>query len=412
MNIWIVNYYANTPSEPGGTRHHSFAREWVAAGHEVLIVASSFHHVHRAQTRLRPGERSRVDEVDGVRYLWLRSPGYTTTGLRRVVSLVSFARKVWRRRGVPPGDRPDVVVGSSPDPFSALAASRVAARFGVPFVYEIRDLWPESLIHLGGMSRRHPAVVGFGRIERHLARRAAAVVSVLPLAGDYLRSRVGDMAEFVWIPNGVDLAEAGEPAPYPTREGTVFVYAGGHGTANALDVIMDAARRLRDSDRAGGIAIRMIGDGPDKPELRRRAADQRLEMMSFEDPLPKSEIFAALGEGDAFVLAIADNDLYRWGYSHNKLFDYMAAARPIVFATSSPYDPVTEAGAGVTVPAEDGAAFAAAMERIAAMPAGERAEMGRRAREYVDSRHATAHLAGRFAEVLAEAARRGPSDGE
>lgn len=401
MRIWIVNYTALPPAEPGGTRHYSLAREMDRRGHEVVVVASSFHYVGRRPLRLADSGTHLLENVDGAPFLWLRSPGYRESQLARVWSWLVFSWRVWREVGLRELDPPDVVLGSSPYPFAALAAERVAARHGVPFVFEVRDLWPQTLIDLGRYSPLHPFIVLLGWIERYLYRRADRVVSVLPEAGDYMARKGVDPARIVWIPNGVDLKMVPEPDPAPVDGPFTVMYAGAHGLSNTLDLILDAAGvLLTDGTGPDQAVFRLVGDGPYKPHLVERARREELANVIFDDPVPKEEIYSVLQQADAFVRPLEDSPLYRWGASPNKLFDYMACARPVVYATKSPANPVNESGGGICIPPEDPDAMAAAVRKLAGLPASERREMGRRGRRYVEEHHAFSRLAVVLEDVL------------
>jgi glycosyltransferase involved in cell wall biosynthesis len=393
MRIVMVNHYARPPRLQGGTRHHSLARTLVGAGHEVTLVASSFDHWERRRTVEHGPGVLRTEICDGVKLVWLRSPGYGGPMLR-VVDMLAFAGLV-TARGIP--DRPDVVVGSSPHPFAALAGWGLARRAGCPFVYEIRDLWPQTLIDLGRVSPNAAVVRTFRAIERFLCERAARVVTLLPGSETYLMDRGVAESKIEWVPNGVDFSLLGPARPPNPDGGALRVgYAGAHALANCLDVLLDAADLLRDEP----ITFTLIGTGPMKRSLMDRARDRELSRVEFLDPVPKQEIYDRLADFDAFVALTDDSPLYRYGISLNKLYDYMGVGRPIVFSSGSPYDPVSLARCGVTVPPADPAALAEAFRRVASMSPEERAELGRAGRAYVLQHHDLAVLGARLAQIL------------
>jgi glycosyltransferase involved in cell wall biosynthesis len=403
VRIWIVNYTALPPGEPGGTRHYSFARELGHRGHEVLVVASSFHYVARRPLRLADGGSYLFEEVEGVQFLWLQAPSYRDSRLARAWSWLRFSWRVWREVGLRELAPPDVVLGSSPYPFAALAAERVATRHGVPFVLEVRDLWPQTLIDLGKLSPRHPFIVLLDLLERCLYRRAEQIVSLLPEAAEYMGRKGADPDAVVWIPNGVDLEMVGDPSPPGDGGPFTVMYAGAHGLSNTLDLVLDAAGLLlRDGWGADRLTFRFVGDGPYKHRLQERAGREGLANVVFDPPVPKREVYGVMQEADAFVRPLEDSPLYRWGASPNKLFDYMACARPIVYGSASRSNPVEQAGAGLTVPPGDAGALAEAVTQLASMPIEERRSMGRNARAHVESNYALGHLAVRMEETFGE----------
>lgn len=157
MNIWIINQYAIPPDTAGITRAFVMARELIAHGHDVTIIASSFDHVSRTEKRLKSREGWKIEIFEGVRFLWLRTPAYSGNGLARVWNMSVFAVKALVEPSKHLLKEPDIIVGSSPHLFGALAAERLATRLNVPFVLEVRDLWPQSLIDLGNLSRGTPS---------------------------------------------------------------------------------------------------------------------------------------------------------------------------------------------------------------------------------------------------------------
>lgn len=398
MNVLIINQYAKLPDQPGGSRHYSIARELVRQGHSVTILASSFHHGLRKELKLKQHELHKIEEVDGIQYLWIRTPPYRQNGWARLRNMVAFAWRTWQLRTKPHYRKPDVIVGSSPHLFGALAGYRLAAYYRVPFVLEVRDLWPQSLIDVSGLSPKHPLVLVFAAIEKHLYRRASAVITLLPGAATFIRGRGANPDNIHWIPNGVNL-ELAPPARKPDRHGEFrLMYAGTHGEANGLDTIIDAAVLLK--QRNTGCRVIFVGDGPLKPRLQQRIEDEALDNVTFLDAVPKLQLYELLQSADACLMVLKDSPVFRWGVSPNKLFDYMAAARPIIFSVSTPLNPVREAAAGLTVNPNSAEELAAAVEHILALPPEELWEMGKRGRAYVEEQHDLQKLALRFEQVL------------
>lgn len=402
MTIWFIHHYAVAPDVAGGTRHFTVARWLVRQGHRVRIVASSYHYQAHQETREFGGDGRVRQVVDGVEFEWVRTRPYRGNSLGRLLNLLSFFRMGLQTRVRPGEEPPAVVLGSSPQPFAALAARLLARRHGARFVYEVRDLWPQTLVELGRTSRWNPVVVVFGWIERHCLRVADQVVTLLPGSTRYLVDHGATPERVTWIPNGVDLAQAGAVRPAPERPECVFLYAGAIGVANGLDILVDAAGLL--TTRAPLIRIEVMGQGPEKERLEALAAARGLRNLRFLPPVPKSEVHAALARADAFVMILTDSPVFRHGISPNKLFDYLAAGRPVVFAVNTPFNPVAEAGAGVAADPASAESLAGAMEEIASRTPEERAAMGRRGRAYVEAHHDAEVLAGDFGRALTGAA--------
>jgi glycosyltransferase involved in cell wall biosynthesis len=400
MRVWLVNQFALPPSQPGGTRHHALARELIRRGHEVTIIASSFNHAARMQLNCTEGRQYTLDKFDGVPFLLLRVPSYDRA-LSRLWNMFVFAFKLWIGVGIRRLQQPEIIIGSSVTLLAAFSAERLAKRFNVPFVLEIRDLWPQTLIDLG-MKAWHPAVLFFGVIEKYLYRHADKIVTLLPNGIEHMEPKGARPSDVTWIPNGVDFDRA--PRPYPPTPSNRFtvLYTGSHGLSDALDSVLDAAAILNKT-APGRFLFRIVGNGPTKAALRNRATAERITNIVFEEPVPKLQVFSLLLEADTFIITAKKTDLYRYGISPNKLHEYMAAGRPTIFAGNSFNNPIAEARAGITVMPEDATAIAGAVETLAAMSASERWNMGLRAREYVQEHHNFVLLGQRLEQVLLSA---------
>lgn len=400
MHVWIINQYAYTPEHSTGTRHWSLARRLVELGHHVTIVSSSFFHTARRETRLAGAETHKREVIDGVDYLWLRAPAYGGNSLGRLWNMLAFAWRVWRQCGATDIEPPDVVIGSSPQLFAAWSAERLARRHGVPYVLEIRDLWPESFVSLGHMTQWHPLVLALSFLERLLYRRASRILSLLPNAADYIVQHGGNADKIEWLPNGIDFSLVPPSAPAPTNDQFTLVFAGSHGAANGLDQLLDAAKLLQGRDTGDCIRLQLVGDGPEKPRLQQRTVTEEIRNVDFLPPVPKQQIYNVLAAADACLMLLEDSPVFRWGISPNKLFDYMASSRPVVFSVSTNFNPISEAKAGITVRPGDVDALADGIEQMANTPLAERQAMGVRGREYVERHHNFRALGDKLERVL------------
>jgi len=405
MNIWIFNQYAHPPDLPGGTRHYDLGRELVKRGHQVTIFATSFHHYLHRETRLQPGEKWKIEVIDGIKFVWLRTPPYQRNDWRRVRNMVTFALRAWwlgRRLPelIPEIEKPDVVIGSSVHLLTPLAAYWVARHYRVPFLMEVRDLWPQTIIDMGELSQHHPITKALQALERFLYRRAARIITLLARADKYITACGVPREKIVWIPNGVDLSRFEGLEPYVASEnGFRVFYLGAHGKANALDTVIQAARILQDRGYRD-IRFILVGDGPEKPRLMALAEEIRLHNVEFRGPVPKSAVPKTLFAADATLFVLHNLSLYNYGISLNKLFDYLAASKPLILVGRPANNPVEEAHCGLAVPPQDPEALAEAVIQLYRMSPEERAEMGKRGREYVEKYHDIRKLAAQLESVL------------
>ena len=396
MRLLWINHFAVPPGEGGGTRHFEMGRELVSRGWDVTIAASDVHTQTRAYTRRKGTHDRRVltEEIDGVRFQYLWAAPYRRNDWRRAWNWASFARELVR--WAPGAVRPDVVIGSSPHLFAALAGWHLARRWEVPFVFEVRDLWPESMAAAGG--RKGLVYVGFDAIARWLYAKSDQIVCLARGTVDYLaQQRAVALERLAFVPNGVDPSAFPEPT---RRRGGAFtvVYAGAHGPANGLDLVLEAAAHL---GSRSDIKISLVGDGPAKAGLRRTAESRGVRNVEFVDPVPKSEMPAVLASADAGLMVLRQTPLFAFGVSPNKLFDYLGASLPVVCNVPGEVAMmVSEAGAGVQAEPGSGTSLAAAIEKLADFSPETRRVMGTSGRSWVSREHGRNVLAERLDEIL------------
>lgn len=396
MKIWLLNHDAVSPDQPGGTRHYDFARELVEKGHEVTVFAASFHYLSYEETRQYGALPYLIESINGVRFVWFKVRPYHGNSAARLINMLDFMFKAMRYAPKLSLARPDVIVGSSVHLFAVYAAFRIAKRLNIPFVMEIRDIWPHTLVDLG-FSRWHPLIILLKQMEVFLYTRAVKIISVLPGGIEHVEKYGISRENVEWIPNGVDLARF--PVSHAIREydGFVVSYAGAIGEANALETMVEAARRLCDDS---SFLFRIMGSGPERKKLESRCRELSLSNIEFIPPVPKDEVPLFLSESDVLLFHLRDCSVFRFGISSNKLFDYLAAGRPVIFAAKAGNNPVAEAGAGIVINPEDPQALVDALFRLKNMSLAERQKMGEAGRKYIALNHDINKLVQRYEGLL------------
>ncbi len=405
----MLNHYATPPDTPGSTRHFDFARELTKRGHQVTIFASSFSHRTRKEERLEGKQNYRRENINGVEFVWIRtSPYYGGNDWRRVLNMLSYSFRV-----IPFGlrlkEKPDVILASSPHPFAGLVGWFLAKLKKARFILEIRDLWPQTFVEIGGYSSKSSVVRLLRALEKFLYHRAKKIIVLLPKASEYITGLGIPGNKIVYIPNGVSpelFSDTGAQLPQELDElissfkssGKILVgYTGAHGIANALDTIIEVAKLLeeRGADKAHFL---LVGDGPEKERLVGKA--EELSNISFHKSIPKNAMPELLKAIDIAAACVRKSDLYKYGLSFNKLFDYMASARPIIWGANSINNPVAEANCGIIVPPEDAEEMAKAIMELCNLSDRERQEMGMRGYEYVMKYHSVPVLADSLLEAI------------
>jgi len=405
-HVWIIDQNTMTPDIPGGTRHWEIGRRLVADGVSAEVWASDFHISRHAYLHLRFPRLWKLEDHEGLGWCWLWSTPYRRNDWKRVLNQLSFAgmvflRGLFRRR-------PKLVYGSTPQLPVAYAAYLAARIRRIPFVLEVRDLWPQVLIDMGGKSPDSASVRFLASLERRLYRGASRVVVAAPGAVDYVAERGADRDRVLLAPNGTrppDLSGLPTVSEARRTEGLpadkfVVAYTGAHGTANSLHTLVEAAAELQRTD-PGRFLVLLVGDGMEKPALLERAAGN--PAMELRDPVPKTELPMLLHGCDALALTLLDVPVFRYGVAPRKLCDYYAASKPVVVNVAGAVSAeVEEHGCGVTAPPEDSAALADAIRRLAAATPEERAAMGARGRALVEDRYDSGKVAARISAALCE----------
>lgn len=386
-----------------GGRHYYLAREIAKEGHKVFLISGSFGH----KFRVKGIQRRMVEQkaVEGFTHVTLRLLTYPNShSPKRAINWFIFAAILgfFIRRFLP---RPDAIVYSSPALIGYLGARRVAKKLNVPLVFEVRDIWPMTLIELGGFSPKHPFMRLMQWVEDKAYQESARVLSNLPNSVEHMVDRGMQKEKFVWIPNGISLDEVAAPEPLPEglalkipKSGFVVGYTGALGAANALDVFIDAAYLLRDNKC---VTFVIVGDGAKKNVLKSRAASYKLNNLLFIDPIPKTQVQSVLQTFDACYISLTNDPMFKFGVSPNKLFDYMYSGKPIIYAISSgDYRPIRSAHAGLEVPPENPQALADAILELAGAPQKEREIMGQNARAEVLGKYEYGSHARKLVHVL------------
>lgn len=397
MKIWYLSAY----DQPKGqsTRTYEFSRELARRGHNVTMFTNGYcHYLH--VDKLGPDEPWRVESIDGIRVVWLKTHHYQGNGAGRGLNmLTNVIASLRASRALP--DRPDIVIGPSVPTLTGWAAYQLARRYRVPFIYEVRDVWPDALVDIGGLSRHSPVYYIFRSIEKLLYRRSQRISSVLPFLYEHVAASGGDRARVVCIPNGVDI---GAFAPDPDYDGgkdrqLVVMYVGGFGLDHDVPTIIRAAKILQEE---GDSTFRfvIIGGGVRKPECEAEARSYALRNLEFRAPVPKSELPRVQREADILVAAITDSPSYRFGLNLNKMCSYFASSRPVLLSGNPPNDSVRDAGAGVSVAAEDEGAMVAALRTLASMGPAARVELGVRGRRYAETMLSMDVLGKRMEDML------------
>lgn len=398
--IWCISKYAVPPKYGVGQRLFTLAREWERMGYRALVISSDSNHLAQLPEFQSTYTRQ---TVDGVEAWWIRTLKYTRSGsLRRFLSWVDFEWKLWRmpKRGLP---TPDVVITSSLSLLTVLNGYRMKKKYGCKLVFEIRDIWPLTLVEEAGFPRWHPLVVLLGWVERFGYRHADVIVGTMPNLAEHVARVVAGSLRCACIPLGYDpdAVDGRESLPSGYAEAHIpegkfiVAYAGTIGVANAMEPLLACVRAMRD---AQDIHFLIIGDGGLLAEYKEKTHD--LPNITFAPRVRKAQVPAILNRCHVLYFSARDSETWRYGQSLNKVVEYMLAAKPIIASYSGFPSMIDEAECGVFVPAGDVPALKAAILDYARRPPEELDAMGRRGRTWVIEHRSYPRLAEDYAKLF------------
>jgi glycosyltransferase involved in cell wall biosynthesis len=410
MHILLIHQAFVGLDEAGGTRHIEMARQLTSHGHKVTIITGTTSYLTGVKRQPGPGRKLVDQPAPDITVIHTWSYAALHKGfLNRLVSFFSFMMSSFLA-GLQVR-RVDVVWGTSPPIFQAFSAWLLSFLKGVPFLFEVRDLWPDFAIAMGILQNR--TLIALSKwLERFLYKRAERVVVNSPGYVEHVKTHGARAVSLV--PNGVDAAMFSSPrdnstarayasAPgdvqkYGLENKFVVMYAGAHGPSNDLGVLIEAAALLQDDP---AIHIILVGDGKDKPALMADAQARGLDNVTFIDPVAKNEMKGMFALADVCLAILKPIELYKTTYP-NKVFDYMAAGRPVLLAIDGVIRQVVEeAKGGLFVPPGDARALADAIRALSQNPAQAK-QMGINGQRYVREHFDRARFTNRFEQILWE----------
>ncbi len=399
MHILLIHQAFASIDEPGGTRHYEIAQKLTERGHEVTIITSPVSYLTGKSVQENIPWVEKQEAEPGITVLRAYTyPALHRSFVHRVFSFLSFMVSSFFI-GLTVKDI-DLVWGTSPPIFQSVTAWALARIKRVPFLLEVRDLWPAFAIAVGVLQQ--PILIRASEwLERFLYRHADQVVVNSPGFIDHLHSHGAINVELV--PNGADTSmfdpqAKGENFRHIHRLADRFIalYAGAHGMSNDLGVMLAAAEMLIDRD---DIILVLLGDGKEKPALQSQARDMALTNLKFIPPIPKKEMPSALAAADACIAILKPIPLYATVYP-NKVFDYMAAGRPVVLAMEGVIrEVIMSANSGIAIPPGDPTALAEAITYLADHPQ-DGIDMGLKGREYNRNHFDRPAQARKFGQII------------
>lgn len=400
--IWYISKYVSPPvASSVGSRGYQLMKQISKKGHDVVIITSDSNALAAVPLLVRTYE---IKKDEALKIGWIRTLKYERAkSIKRILSWIDFEIKLlfFPFSKLP---EPRTIIVSSLSLVTILNGFLLRCRYGAKLVFEIRDIWPLTIVEEGGFNERNVFVRMLGFVERLGYAKSDLIVGTMPNLEEHVRKLVPDAPRVACIPMGFDSAcinkpENLDPVVKSLLPSGKFVvgYAGTIGITNALDPLMECARRM---EQCRDIHFVIAGDGDLRTRYQRDYG--KLSNITFTGRVPKDQVQSLLAEFDVLFLSTFKSTVWRYGQSLNKLIDYMLAGKPIIASYSGYPTMIDEAECGTFIPAEDVTALEACISKYYSMKREELEEQGKRARDWILAKRSYDTLADEYLALLLE----------
>lgn len=375
-NIWIFNHYATDMYKNHGGRHYYFAKYLLKKGYNVKVFCANTYHNKEEYIKIEKGHY-KEEACDNIPFVFVKTISSTDNGIKRVLNMVLFYINIFRvSKKISKKDKPDIIIASSVHPLTMVAGIKIARKIKTPCICEIRDLWPEAIFSFGKLKEN--SILGKILIkgEHWIYKNASALIFTKPGDTDYLKERNWtkeqngdiDLNKCYYINNGVDLRTYNELIQNNLEDEDLkddkfnVVYTGAIRPVNNVGNLLDTAKLLKDNKE---IQFLIYGEGNQLEELKQRLITEEIDNVKLKGYVTKQNIPYILSKSSVNILNYSKS-LYNWsrGNSSNKLFEYMAAGKPIISTVKMGYDIIEKYKCGISLDNGTSEELAQAIEKI------------------------------------------------
>jgi glycosyltransferase involved in cell wall biosynthesis len=399
-NILIINEYAGSPSYGMTFRHYYFAKEFIKKGYNTTIVSASFSHFLKKYPNM-DGKNFQKEKVDGVDFVWIKVIEYTKSfSKKRALKWIDFTLKLFFL-DKHLNQKPDVIICSTTELFAILPAYYLSKKYKAKLVFEVRDIWPLTLVKIGGFSKKNILIKIMTFLEKFSLKKSDILISNLSNYSQHIKN-LGISRTAEWVSNGIDLDEMQNIEDLPEsihnlipKDKFIVGYTGKLGVSNAIVHLLQAAWLLKDNN---DIVFIIVGEGQEKDALKAYA--DGLKNVIFIDQIKKMQIQSMLGLFDVCYIGLQKEDLFKFGISPNKLYDYMYSGTPVLQSINIENDIVEKSNCGICVEAENPDFIAEAVIKLHEMSEEQRGKLGKNGKVYVLQNFTYDKLAEKYISIL------------
>lgn len=404
-SIVILNHHASAPDTGGGGRHYELAKYLSKIGHNVTVIASSYDNGKKKY--LFSEEVITKNFNDNFQFVRLKTkPPYKNT-ITRFINYNDYKSKVSKWDNFK--NIPDVIIASSVHPLAWIAGYKLSRKYNAKFIVEVRDLWPLTMYEdFSGLTRK--AVFSyFEALERKYYNLADAIITTAPYAYEYMEEKFNiNRNKVFYIPHGLDIEEFDKNASLGDDilsdelkelldKNFCVTYTGALSKSEGLPTLVEAAKYLKEIDE---IKIVIVGSGSERNTLENIIKKENLNNVVMIEKQPRNFIPLILKKSDILFCGLMERKAFKYGISKNKFYDYMAAKKPIIFASSVRDSLIDKAKAGITIKPHEPENLAKTIKHIYENIDTLKKQYGENGREYVEKNHTTEKIASAFLSVI------------
>ncbi|XXM72945.1 glycosyltransferase family 4 protein [Lysinibacillus sphaericus] len=364
-NIWIWNHYASNMYKDQAGRHYWFAENLKKQGYNPTIFCAST--IHNSNENIDTGsEKYTTKIIDEIPFTFVKTPSYFGNGRQRITNMITFYKNLFSvsKEYAKIHGKPDVILASSVHPLTLVAGIKIAKKFGIPCICEIRDLWPETIVAYGSLRKNSLFAKLLYLGEKWIYEKADKLVFTMEGGKDYIADNGWDvdsggsinLNKVHHINNGVDLELFEYNKKYFTvndddldnDENFKVIYAGSIRKANNLQLVIDAAKYVNDNSKEK-IKFLIFGDGDEKKHLEDKCKQEFITNVIFKGKVNKNYIPYIVSKSNLNILNYSSHDIWKYGGSQNKNFEYLAAGKPILSTITMGYDILKKYEAGISL---------------------------------------------------------------
>lgn len=369
--VLIINHYAGAPPYGMEYRHYEIAKELVQQGVKVCIVASTFTH-------LRKTPKVENEIIDDIHFKWIKTTQYKTYGIGRLLNMIIFSIRLWIKTDLP--FNPNIIIVSSPSPFPILNAIQLKKKYKAKLVYEIRDVWPKSIIELNGTSAKHPLMRFLDWVDTLGIKKSDIILSPLSNIKTYIAEK-GFNKKIIILPNGITQYTKGIKNSESKKDKQDFIvgYGGTIGDSNSIMNLIAAAVVLKEEKN---IQFKIVGDGSRYEDVKRIIKSEQLNNVKLYGRVPQEKLHKILAGCTILYKGNPKIHIYKYGVSSIKMVEYLLLKKPIIDASYG-VDIVQKAKCGIIVPYENSKELAQGILKMKAMGSKQLERMGENGFQYV-----------------------------